>query len=281
MTPLGADCATTGAGPCEGPAAAQLFAGQPNALLQVYRGSARPVIIDSAPPGLMPGNAAAVLKSEENSARAVITQPSVDPGVAPAELNFPLTPPVAPTKGSAPVPQSPAPVPAQPPESQQIFWGRFTPLASAPADTTLAALLQQGSDQVGLLTPFAMTRTPQTDMVMPAYGEFKFGLQASSAYVMNTLTGAATQAQISNPLLSINFGTGTFQTSLSLSASGASYPISAQGTISSDGRLRSDYSSQAAVLGALAGKNATQAGYLFLQALDSKNTAVGATQWSR
>jgi hypothetical protein len=230
----------------------------------------------------MPGNAAIVLKSEENSARAVITQPSVDPGVAPAELNFPLTSPVAPTTGSAPVSQSPAPVPAQqPPESQQIFWGRFTPLASAPADTTLAALLQQGSDQVGLLAPFAMTRIPQTDMVMPAYGEFKFGLQAYSAYVMNTATGEATQAQISNPLLSINFGTGTFQTSLSLSANGASYPISAQGTISSDGKLRSDYSSQAAVLGALAGKNATQAGYLFLRALDSKNSAVGATQWSR
>jgi hypothetical protein len=118
-------------------------------------------------------------------------------------------------------------------------------------------------------------------MVMPASGAFKFDLQASSAYVMNSATGAATQAQISNALLSINFGTGSFQTSLSLSANGASYPISAQGTISSDGKLRSDYSSHASVLGALAGKNATQAGYLFLQALDSKNTAVGATQWSR
>ncbi|MFM0142914.1 FecR family protein [Paraburkholderia sp. RL18-085-BIA-A] len=282
MTPLGASCAETGTGPCEGASAAQLFAGQPNAMLQVYRGSARPVVVDSALPGLMPEGAATALKSEENSARAATTQPPVNPGVAPAELNFQLTAPVAPT-APAPVPVAPppAPAPVQPPESQQIFWGRFAPLASAQADTTLAALLQQGSDQVGLIAPFAMTRTPQTDMVMPAYGTFTFGLQASSAYVMNTATGAATQAQISNPFLSINFGAGTFQTNLSLSANGTSYGISAHGGVGPDGTLRSDYGSQAAILGALAGRNATQAGYLFLQALDGKNTAVGATQWSR
>ncbi|MFL9961766.1 FecR family protein [Paraburkholderia sediminicola] len=285
MTPLGASCAETGTGPCEGPSAAQLFAGQRNAVLQVYRGSARPVVVDSALPGLMPERTTAALQSEENSARTATTQPPVNPGVAPAELNFPLTAPVAPPPAPAPVPvappPAPAPAPVQPPESQQIFWGRFTPLASAQADTTLAALLQQGSDQVGLFAPFAMTRTPQTDMVMPAYGIFTFGLQASSAYVMNATTGAATQAQISNPFLSIDFGAGTFQTKLNLSANGTSYGISAQGRVGPDGTLHSDYGWPATIQGALAGKNATQAGYLFLQALDGKNTAVGATLWSR
>jgi hypothetical protein len=126
-----------------------------------------------------------------------------------------------------------------------------------------------------------MTRTPQTDMVMPTYGTFTFGLQASSAYVMNAATGAATQAQISSPSLSIDFGARTFLTSLNLTANGAGYQISAQGRVEADGTLRSDYVSPATVTGALAGKNATQAGYLFLKALDGNNTAVGATQWSR
>ncbi|WP_258875678.1 FecR family protein [Paraburkholderia sp. BL27I4N3] len=283
MTPLGAGCAATGTGPCEGPTAAQLFAGQPNAVLQVYRGNAHPVVVDSALPSLIPEQAAAALKNEENSARAAIMQP-VNPGVAPAELSFPLTVPAAPS-GPATTPAPPlAPPglpPAQPPESQQIFWGRFAPLAAAPSDTTLAALLQQGSDQLGLLTPFAMTRTPQTDMVMPTFGTFTFELQASSAYVMNTATGTATQAQISKPFLSVNFGASTFQTSLSLSANGTNYAVSAQGGVGPDGKLHSNYGSQATVLGGLAGKNATQAGYLFLQSLDGKNTAVGATQWSR
>lgn len=118
-------------------------------------------------------------------------------------------------------------------------------------------------------------------MVMPANGTFRFDLQSSSAYVINTATGAATEAQISNPLLSINFGTGTFQTNLNLSANGTNYPISAQGGVTRDGKLLSDYGSPAAVQGALAGKNATQAGFLFTQGLDGKNTAIGATQWSR
>jgi hypothetical protein len=284
MTPLGAGCAETGTGPCEGPSAAQLFAGQRNAVLQVYRGSARPVVVDSALPGLMPDRAAAALKSEENSARAATTQPPVNPGVAPAELNFSLTPPVPKTEltPAAPTVAPPAaPAVIQPPESQQIFWGRFAPLASAAADTSLADLLQKGSEQVAAFGTFAMTRTPQTDMVMPTYGTFTFGLQASSAYVMNAATGAATQAQISNPSLSIDFGARTFLTSLNLTANGAAYPISAQGRVEADGTLRSDYVSQATVTGALAGKNATQAGYLFLKALDGNNTAVGATQWSR
>ncbi|MEW9583200.1 FecR domain-containing protein [Paraburkholderia sp. DGU8] len=283
MTPLGAGCAETGAGPCEGPSAAQLFAGQRNAVLQVYRGSARPVVVDSALPGLMPDRAAAALKSEENSARAATTQPPVNPGVAPAELNFPLTPPSQPQLAPAPPSVAPPAAPAvvEPPESQQIFWGRFAPLASAAAETSLTDLLQKGGDWVGAFTPFAMTRTPQTDMVMPTYGSVTFGLQASSAYVMNAATGAATQAQISSPSLSIDFGARTFLTSLNLTANGASYLISAQGRVEADGTLHSDYVSPATVTGALAGKNATQAGYLFLKALDGNNTAVGATQWSR
>lgn len=278
MTPLGAGCAPTGTGPCEGSAAAQLFAGQANQILQVYRGSARPVVVDASLSPLMSGQAAAALKNEENSARAATVQPSVNPGVAPAELTFPLAqPPAAP---ASPTP-TPTPVP-QPPETQQIFWGRFTPLASVDANTTLTALVQQGSDQVALMAPFAMTRTTQTDMVMPVYGTFTFGLQAAEAYVVSTSTGAAVAAQISNPMLSINFGASTFSTSLNLSANGASYGISGQGVVTSDGKLVSDFGTSAALVrGALAGKNATQAGYLFQQSLDGKNTAIGATQWSR
>lgn len=284
MTPLGAGCTAGGAGPCEGTAAAQLFAGQSDRFLQVYRGNARPVVVDASLAPLMPEQAASALKSEENSARAVTTQPAVNPGVAPAELTFPLAPaaPVVPVPDPVPVGPTPPPVSTPQPEAQQIFWGRFAPLASLDANTTLAALVQQGGDQVALMGSFAMTRTAQTDMVMPAYGTFTFGLQAYEAYVVSTSTGAAVAAQISNPTLSIDFGASTFRTSLNLSANGSSYGISGQGSVTSDGKLVSDYgASPAFIRGALAGKNATQAGYLFMQSLDGKNTAIGATQWSR
>jgi hypothetical protein len=280
MTPLGSGCSATGVGPCEGSAAAQLFAGKPNELLQVYRGGARPVVIDAGPSQMMSEQGAAALKNEESSARAATTQVPVSPGVAPTELSFPLT---TPTPADPAAPATPAaPVVAPTPEAQQIFWGRYSSLGSYGADTTLTALVQQGSDQVSPMGPFAMTRTPQTDMVMPTSGTFTFGLQAAQAFVVNSATGAATEAQISNPLLSINFGTSTFQTSLNLSANGASYAISGSGSVTQDGKLVSEFgTSPAVVRGVLAGKNATQAGYLFAQPLGGSNTAFGATQWSR
>jgi hypothetical protein len=167
------------------------------------------------------------------------------------------------------------------PEAQQIFWGRFTPLATMPADTTFAALLALGSDQVGTILPFTMSRTPQTNMVMPATGSFAFGLQASEAYVVDSSTGIASKAALSNALLSINFGAGTFATQLNLAANGSNYSVSGFGTVSSDGKLAGAYVSPAIITGALAGKNATQAGYLFTQSLGTTTTAVGATQWGR
>jgi hypothetical protein len=202
---------------------------------------------------------------------------------------FPLTPPPQPPAQpvtpvlppTPPVSSLPVTPPVVVPEAQQIFWGRFTPLASMPADTTLVALLALGSEQVGTILPFTMTRTPQTDMVMPATGSFAFGLQASEAYVMDLTSGIASKAAISNASLSINFGTGTFLTQLNLTANGSTHQVSGYGTVSSDGKFGSAYVSQAAITGALAGKNATQAGYLFTQSLSTTTSAVGATQWGR
>ncbi|MEX3790536.1 hypothetical protein AB3X86_32275, partial [Paraburkholderia sp. BR14374] len=174
-------------------------------------------------------------------------------------------------------------VPVVVPEPEaQIFWGRYKSLGSYGAETTLTALVQQGSEQVSPMGPFAMTRAPQTEMVMPTSGNFKFGLQAAQAFVVNATTGAATEVQISNPLLSIDFGTRAFQTSMNLGANGASYAISGSGSVTPDGKLVSEFGvSRALVRGVLAGKNATQAGYLFTQSLGGSNAAYGATQWSR
>ena len=292
MTPLGGGCAASGTGPCEGPAAAQLFADKRNALMQVDRSSARPVVIDAKLSQLVPDQTNPALKNEDNAARGATAQRSDGPGVAPTQLMFPL-PPQAPPAQQPAKQVAPVLIPAPPPvpdlvpvvvpvpEAQQIFWGRFAPIASLPADTTLAALLTQGSEQVGTVLPFAMTRTPQLDMIMPATGSYAFGLRAYEAYVVDSATGGVSAAAITNALLSIDFGSKTFSTRLDLTASGSLHTISGRGGVSSDGQLFSDYVSPAGIRGALAGKNATQAGYVFTQSLDGKNTAVGATQWGR
>jgi len=128
---------------------------------------------------------------------------------------------------------------------------------------------------------FAMTRTPQTDMVMPVQGVFGFGLQSSAAYLVNASTGAALPGTISNSSLTIDFGKRAFATQFDLRANSSTFSIVGRGAVLDDGKLTSDYGSPASIHGALAGKTATQAGYLFLQNIDSKTTAVGATQWAR
>jgi hypothetical protein len=277
MAPIGSGCSATGLGPCEGPISTELFARQGNALLQLYRGSARPDLIEAPQPQLMPDQVVPRLKNEDNAAHAAAIQSSMNPAIAPEQLAFQLQP----AQPAQPTP--PPPPPAIQPEAQQIFWGRFAPLASLPATTTLDALLRMGSEQIGVIAPsLAMTRTPQAQMVMPAYGSFSFGLQApSEAYVANSLTGAVDQAQISNAALSIDFSARTFKTSLSLSANGSTYAISGYGGVDSGGRLVSEWVSPMQIKGGLAGKNATQAGYLFWSSLNDHETASGATLWSR
>ncbi|MEM5383494.1 FecR domain-containing protein [Paraburkholderia phymatum] len=288
MTPLGDSCLSSGSGPCEGPAAAQLFADQANTMLQVDRGSTHPLLVENRLPVISP-QGAATQKSEDNAARSASGQTQGGVGVAPLELEFmhaipeqtphTVTPAPVPAPDPTPAPSVPAPPPK--PEAQQVFWGRFAPLASQPADTTLDALLQQGSQRVDINMLFAMTRTPQPDMVMPVQGVFQFGLQKSAAYLVNATAGTAVPGTISNASLSIDFGKRAFTTRLDLNASESMHSIVGRGAIGNDGILTSDYGSPASIHGALAGKTATQAGYLFLQSIDSKTMAVGATQWAR
>lgn len=286
MTPLGGGCATSGSGPCEGANAAQLFADLSDKALQVTRGSAHPVLLDMRLTPLTTEGAGQ--KSEDSAARASAAVTHVDPGVAPVELALPLNQPdtsSSPSQIPATPPAAPAntitpPTQTQPPETQQIFWGRFTPLANLPANTTLADL-EQGNEYIGYLNPFALVRTPQPDMVMPQQGQFNFNLTQSEAYLINNSTGIATAATIGNAALAIDFGSRQFTTSLQASVNGTSYNVRSYGSVGNDGKLQGDFAAPAFLIGALAGKNATQAAYIFNQAVGTNQQISGATLWSR
>ena len=296
MTPLGQGCATTGVGPCEGASAAQLFADQHDALLQVDRGSSHSVLIEAKMSQQMPDQTTQALKSEDSAARAASTPTTVEPGVAPAELQFQPDPSVPATPPVQVPPVTPTtPVITPTPEAQQIFWGRYT--SAADAYSTLTTLQQQGSQtaaQLSVLSSslnFDMTRTPQTDMVMPVSGNYTFQLQQgagqSVAYLFDKASGTSTQAAISNAQLSVDFGKHSFATNLDVSANGSTYKVTGQGGITSQaagptqyGNLTSDLSSPATIRGPLAGSTASQAGYLFSESFNnSKTTAIGATLW--
>ncbi|WP_343050027.1 FecR family protein [Burkholderia guangdongensis] len=283
MTPLGAGCTAAAVGPCEGPASTELYAArQSGALLQLYRGSVRPDVIQTPQPQLMPDQVVPALKNEDNAAHAAAMQSSMNPPVTPDQLAFQLQAPATTQQPTAPAPAAPA---TQQPEAQQIFWGRYAPLASLPANASISSLTQNGGQQIGIIGPYAMVRTPQSDMTMPTFGNFTFALQPamSEAYISDPVTHAVDPAQFSNAQLSIDFGANAFKTSFNLTtANGSTYAIAGHGGVSSDGQFYSDLDSLAAVRGGLAGKNATQAGYVFQElGLAGGKSANGATQWSR
>lgn len=80
----------------------------------------------------------------------------------------------------------------------------------------------------------------------------------------------------------MDFGRQTFTTRFNVRAENMSATISANGGLFPDGRFVSSViSSNAAVNGALAGENASQAGLLFNHRVNDHITAYGATSWIR
>ena len=287
MTPLGNGCATSGAGPCEGTNAAQLFADLSDKALQVTRGSAHPVVLDTRLTPLTTESAGQ--KAEDSAARAAvaISTTHVDPGVTPQELTFPLNPPATttpdtPTAPTTPTTPSTPTTPAAPtPEAQQVFWGRFAALANQPAGITPEALAQLGGVPVGNVLAYEIVTTPQTNMVMPVQGSFNFALQRGEAYLVNATTNTATAAAITAGTLAVDFGSRAFTTSLLLDANGTPYTVKSSGGVESNGKLISDLAEPMRIIGALAGTNATQAAYAFSKQLGNNQSLNGATLWSR
>ncbi|CAM2997218.1 FecR domain-containing protein [Cupriavidus taiwanensis] len=289
MSPFLAGCRPAGTGPCEGGTGLSSQAG--GSILQLRHGETQPTLLGPqfqhlspeavAPPGKDEGSVAGgQVKTSAVSAPAVVTANEIEIlGDAVRLLPEPRPAP-------APVPETPVvrPQPVPPaPEAQKLFWGRYQALASLPADTTLEALRAGVHDIVAMggFGPFALVRDSREPMTMPVKGVFGFQLKSAEAYVVGD--GKATAATVADPSLVVDFGKRRFDTSLTVSTSQLSHSMRAQGSVTSDGMMRSDQAAgNAMVRGALAGTDASQAGYVFSSQIGaSGQTAVGATNWGR
>lgn len=289
MSPFLAGCRPAGMGPCEGGTGLSSQAG--GSILQLRHGEAQPTLLGPqfqhlspeavAPPGKDEGSAAGgQVRTSAVGAPAVVTANEIAFGDAVRSLPEPRPAP-------APVPETPVvrppPPPPPPPEAQKLFWGRYQALASLPADITLEALRAGVHDIVAMggFGPFALVRDTREPMTMPLKGVFGFQLKGAEAYVVGD--GKATAATVADPSLVVDFGKRRFDTSLTVSTGQLSHQMRAQGSVTSDGMMRSDQAAgNATVRGALAGTDASQAGYVFSSQIGaSGQTAVGATNWGR
>ena len=285
---FGGSCLSDGGGPCEGANSKELFADKVGQLLQIQKGQVSPQLLRSN--GISP-DINAPPRSDENSKTSSISNTgpavfSLDPqkssnlnavGVAPPAPPIVTPPPVV----TPPAVVIPPPVVVVPPSPPEILWGRWQAIASLPADSAALAKLGSGAYVAGYdIGPFFISRVNNSQLVLPSSGQATFALQSSEAYIV--VNGQApVAATVQNPQLSVNFASGTFATSLTLSSPGQQVPVDVQGYVTNKGVLVNNTYSNFSLQGYLGGAGAQQAGYIF-QSLNAPPVAVfGATSWGR
>lgn len=135
---------------------------------------------------------------------------------------------------------------------------------------------------------YALLRTPGQDFVAPNNGSIGFELKDSDVFVYTDYgptSRISTPATVNNGKLTVDFGSRSFATSLTLVTGGAEIPLQGQGTVGSDGRFYGDAANSRTgwinVQGLLSNEKGGSAAYLFDGRLDDIRTVNGATYWRK
>lgn len=267
MAALSNGCAAQALGPCEGAGTVDLTAQSVQYLLQISKGERRPALLDN--PELRPDRLSPPRTDELPKAQAMKAETTpVDANKV--SITAPLETKVAPNIVKAAIP-----------DVSYVQWGRWQEIANLPA-ADIEAVVTQQRELTALMGPYFMSRDRTPNMTMPAGGNYQFTLKDYEAYIFNALSRTATQAQITDPHLAINFDNRSFTTNFNVVTSNQTVNVSTQGGVGSDGKLVNDlYVGNATVRGALAGANAEQAGFIFNRPIDGATSALGATRWGR
>ncbi|WP_292040139.1 FecR family protein [Massilia sp. UBA6681] len=292
------NCSPEGAGPCEGAASRELFAGQRGQLLQVKRGAAAPQLVPSngggpdqvSPPradepvALKSGSGTAVPVLDGRKADSLEKLVSQAPQIPPPD---PITmPPKAPPIVGVPSEEKPAEpqVPSLPERALQ--WGRFRDLADRPA--TIDFSTPKGGERL-FVGDYVIFRTAGRDYVRPERGNASFKLQGGEATIRYINSEAVTIADVQNGLLDVDFGKASFVTSFDLVNGSERHRMVAEGIVAQDGRFaNSTYdttfrsqSNNMLVDGLLSNDKGGTAAYLFDRMLDEERRVRGVTFWTK
>ena len=277
---FGAGCGPEGAGPCEGSAKRELFAGQGGQVLQVNRGQAVPQLLRGS--ALSP-DAGAPPRSDEPARTGAATTGAM----AGASVANGLT-----DTSFAPIKlaglDKPAAVPAAAPEAvpfgSAIVWGRWQALVDQPANIDLAKL-QADYRRIGMDSYFALLRNKDTLWQPPTEGSISFALQGAQAIVQTGAGGPVSAAGIENGKLTVNFGASSFATRFDLVTQGQRIARNAEGVVFKDGSFGNANqflgNNNMLVQGVLANDPGPRAAYLFQSRLDDNRVANGVTAWAK
>ncbi|RZT08690.1 FecR family protein [Duganella sp. CF402] len=294
VSPFAGSCTAEGAGPCEGQASRELFAGQAGMLLQVRRGQATPQLLNN--PALSPDQNEKPRADEPVGKVAMssvlpATQVNLDPQkselslgavhtttegtTAPVDPVLPVTPPVV-----TPPPVVVTPPVTEPiaPKAQEVFWGRWSTVAGAAVMP--ASIQNNATDATAFVGNYAVARLKGAQLVMPTEGTVAFTLNGSEAFVQKTGM-AESLAAVETGQLSINFVDRSFTTGLVVAADGAKYNVNGKGVVDMSGLMSNVISSPTTIRGYLSGTKVEEAAYIFKNVAYPGTTITGATSWKR
>lgn len=173
-----------------------------------------------------------------------------------------------------------------PPAVALTNWGRWADIAGLPRGLDARSFLAANESLVTINQAFFLTISDREALQMPTKGSFAFSLRDAQAWETRGGTMVA-PAAVDRGQLSVDFAAQRFATELALQVGGKPIAIGSVGRLLGDGTLEgriifSDPSVTMNMRGSLAGKDASQAAYLFDAVLDSSGKGVvGATSWTR
>lgn len=168
-------------------------------------------------------------------------------------------------------------------DPQLIFWGRWRTLEKLmPSASVSDGLKNNEGFSDGLL--FSLWREAGSAPTLAQSGQLNFQLSGYESYFLVGKPGewAALPTQIKDAALSIDLVQRSFSTKLTTFNENASANLFAKGSVDSNGHFLWELpGSNMSVRGALAGKGANQAGYIFNTQLAPTVWATGVTSWKR
>jgi hypothetical protein len=294
VSSFGGKCGPDGGGPCEGGASRELFAGRPDAMLQVQRGQEVPQLLHNIT--VIPELNAPARGDEPvgkvaigaKTGSAALNEISLDPAKSTLPLlAAPAPPPAPPPAPGIPdvVVVAPPPVVVPPPVVKappEVLWGRWQAVADLPADPGMVAKINAEASKAQVLVgSYVIARPDNSAFVMPHEGTASFALTGSEATI-SKVNGPTLAATVENAHLSIDFAAGTYATGLTVINSLGKVDIASKGDVTARGTLENSLFSPGVILrGVLGGAKADEAVYTFKTTTPSDLSAAGITSWAR
>lgn len=268
---LGGGCLAEALGPCEGDRVSELFANNVNKILEVSQHDRLPRLIDMQKAG----------GADEKHPAAADEPQARSSGASGTNAKNPLTnedPKLSVVGANSPAPVQPIVHVPDP----LTTWGRWGRVGDGTDDLNVVREVLAGRTLVGINKYYVLALNSGSPMELPGTGVGRFQMVSHQGVMLNPHTNKLDETSASNALLSIDFSTRRFTTSMDLTAGENRSTISSQGSIENGGVMRSDlFISSTVIDGIVGGSAGSQASYIYRRSPDHGLEVSGITHWTK